>query len=111
MLNPPLVLGSYGTTAYAAAEILAGGSYEASQAEVWSLGILLNILLTGESPFASPADAQRSRRSPLRPGVSMSAEAADLITRCLDVNPASRLTIDGIRGHRWLGLSTLSTRR
>lgn len=96
---------SYGTTAYASAEILSGGSYRASQAEVWSLGILLNILITGESPFSSPANAQASRRSPLRAGVTMSAEAADLIARCLDVNPATRLTIDGIRGHRWLGLS------
>lgn len=71
---------------------------------MWSLGILLNILITGESPFSNPANAQAGRRSPLRQGVKMSAELDDLVGRCLEVEPERRLTIDGIRGHRWLGL-------
>ncbi|KAL7411119.1 kinase-like domain-containing protein, partial [Mrakia frigida] len=93
----------FGTTAYASPEIITGHHYYAAEAEVWSLGILLCILVTGESPFHSPKEAQVGRRSPLRNGLRMSRELNDLIDRCLKVSPERRITIDEMRGHRWLG--------
>lgn len=41
------------TTNYAAPEILLGRPYQAAPAEIWALGVLLYLLLTGEMPFAS----------------------------------------------------------
>lgn len=92
----------FGTTAYASPEIITGRTYLASEAEVWSLGILLCILVTGESPFASPKEAQIGKRSALRNGVRMSKELNDLIDRCLEVSPERRINIEEMRGHRWL---------
>lgn len=97
-----LVRPSFGTTAYASPEIITGHTYYASEAEVWSLGILLCILVTGESPFASPKEAQIGKRSQLRNGLKMSRELNDLVERCLQVAPERRITIEEMRGHRWL---------
>ncbi|KAK7692576.1 hypothetical protein QCA50_004206 [Cerrena zonata] len=47
----------FGTTAYAASEILLKKPYRAAPAEVWTLGVLLSYLLTGNSPFPTEQDA------------------------------------------------------
>lgn len=44
------------TVNFASAEILLGQPYRSPNAEVWSLGVLLSVLLTGETPFSN-ADA------------------------------------------------------
>eukprot|EP00914_Ancora_sagittata_P000444 GHVO01001194.1.p1 GENE.GHVO01001194.1~~GHVO01001194.1.p1 ORF type:complete len:268 (-),score=17.85 GHVO01001194.1:150-953(-) len=51
----------YGTTAYAASEILQKKVYQAAPAEVWTLGVLLSYLLTGSSPFPTVKDAVAGR--------------------------------------------------
>ena len=99
----------FGTSAYAASEILRKLPYQAAPAEVWTLGILLSYLLTGSSPFASERDAiegritltgadHQSGREPL----VVSAAALDLMKRCLVPNPARRADIVEVRGHIWL---------
>ncbi|TFY82802.1 hypothetical protein EWM64_g1208 [Hericium alpestre] len=47
----------FGTTAYAASEVLQKKPYQAPPVEIWTLGVLLSYLLTGASPFPSERDA------------------------------------------------------
>ena len=54
----------YGTMNFASPEILKGSSYRAEPAEMWSLGVLLFTILTGEVPFSDPYTAAAGRDWP-----------------------------------------------
>ncbi|KAM0756060.1 Pkinase-domain-containing protein [Meredithblackwellia eburnea MCA 4105] len=90
----------YGTTSFASAEILRGEPYHAPPSEVWSLGVLLSILVTGEVPFADQDAAKVGRMS--GPRFPISPEVQDLMRRCLIVDPSRRINISQIRRHPWL---------
>ncbi|KAF8908758.1 kinase-like protein [Mucidula mucida] len=84
----------YGTTAYAASEIL-------MKSQVWTLGVLLSYLLHGMSPFPTAKDAMKGRIV-LEERPRVSRHAYDLMRWCLDPNPLTRATIRDIQTHRWL---------
>jgi serine/threonine protein kinase len=90
----------YGTTAYAASEILRMKPYQAPPAEIWTLGILLSYLLTGSSPFANEYDAILGNIKPEL--VFPSKEAEHLLRRCLNPHPKLRATIAEVKAHPWL---------
>jgi PAS domain-containing serine/threonine kinase len=94
----------YGTTAYAASEIMQKKRYQAPPAEIWTLGVLLSYLLTGRSPFPVEKDAiEGNIVVAVLPGVSPPSELAlDLMQRCLHPDPEERWDIEQVRGHPWL---------
>lgn len=96
----PLYHRFFGTTSFAAAEILRGEAYQAPPAEVWSLGVLLSILLTGECPFADADAAKEGRLS--RPRIPLSLEVEHLMRACLQVDTSKRITVAQMRKHPWL---------
>jgi len=100
LLVPLLAERFYGTFTYAAPEVFSNAPYEMLPAEVWSLGVLLHVLLTGENPHRTPEDAVAGRRIATR--TVMSPLAADLLNRCLTVDVESRIKLDEIRQHPWL---------
>ncbi|KAF8625413.1 hypothetical protein AX15_005377 [Amanita polypyramis BW_CC] len=91
----------YGTTAYAAPEILLKKRYRAPPAEVWTLGVLLSYLLTGTHPFPTVEDAVDGNFV-LTANSELPEEATVLMRRCLDPNPETRATIREIKDHAWL---------
>lgn len=93
----------YGTAAYASSEILLKRKYQAAPAEVWTLGVLLSYLLAGVSPFPTVRDAVDGRIFLSESlGLQPSANAMDLLRMCLDPNPRTRISIEGIMQHPWL---------
>ncbi|GAA6016783.1 hypothetical protein JCM10207_003250 [Rhodosporidiobolus poonsookiae] len=96
----PLYTRFHGTTSFASSEILRGEPYQAPSSEVWSLGVLLSILLTGECPFADAEAAKAGRLS--RPKVRLAPEAEHLMRSCLEVDLSRRMTISQVRRHPWL---------
>ncbi|KAH9061355.1 kinase-like domain-containing protein [Lactarius vividus] len=99
----PLYTLFFGTTAYAASEVLQKKPYRAPPAEIWTLGVLLSYLLTGASPFPTERDAIAGRvilASHASAYVSESAER--LMLRCLDPDPERRANIHEVRTHQWL---------
>ncbi|KAI0032238.1 kinase-like protein, partial [Vararia minispora EC-137] len=95
----------FGTTAYAASEVLLKKPYRAPPAEVWTLGVLLSYLLTGASPFPTERDAIQGRvvlHEKDGPGTCVSEVAEDLMLRCLEPHPGDRATIADVRNHTWL---------
>ncbi|GAA5837266.1 hypothetical protein JCM11251_004950 [Rhodosporidiobolus azoricus] len=89
-----------GTTSFASSEILRGQPYQAPSSEVWSLGVLLSILMTGECPFADAEAAKAGRIS--RPKVRLQPEVEHLMRSCLEVDVSRRMTIAQVRRHPWL---------
>ncbi|KAK9899222.1 kinase-like protein [Cystobasidium minutum MCA 4210] len=89
-----------GTITFAAPEILRGEVFQAPQAEVWALGCILSILLTGKGPFASADAARKAQIS--EPAAPIPLLAFDLMMGCLRLKPQDRLNICQIKDHPWL---------
>ncbi|RXW21292.1 hypothetical protein EST38_g4550 [Candolleomyces aberdarensis] len=92
----------FGTAAYASSEILLKKKYKAAPAEVWTLGVLLSYLLAGVSPFPTIRDAIEGRIFLSETlGLKPPEGAMELMRRCLDPNPDTRITIEEIKTHPW----------
>lgn len=111
-----------GTPGYVAPEILKGKGHGVD-ADVWSLGVLLFILLSGEPPFYLPTTSMKHRHKlrteqeretemfwRIRHGKytvdnpvwdEVSPEALDLVKKLLTVDPNVRPTAKQVLRHPW----------
>ena len=103
---------STGTTAYWPPERF-HGSMPNSATDMWAVGIILFIMLTGVHPFdltgvATDADIEaqikRDPSPPITPGLTshLSPSAIDLITRLLAADPYERITAFEMLSHPWV---------
>ena len=104
--------GTCGKINYMAPEIFANDSpFDPFSCDIWALGIILFILLTGipllESP--SPMDMRyvevvsgRIGALVAKWGIHISLDALDLIQSILKANPRERPSLQQIISHRWL---------
>jgi len=97
-----------GTPDYVAPEILA---YEpiSLAADIWSLGVLAYVLLTGFSPFGGDSDQETLRNIasaqldfPAELFEGVSEDAKEFIANCLNRNPKSRPTVQQCLDHPWI---------
>ncbi|KAJ3927584.1 MAG: Pkinase-domain-containing protein [Lentinula lateritia] len=93
-----------GTTGYASPEMLQGRKYFGAEVDIWSLGVILYVLLTGMLPFDD--DDEQIMRDKVVVGEFedpewLSADARDLIKNILQKEPSKRLTIPQILEHPW----------
>lgn len=106
-----------GTPGYVAAEILEGQPYD-TQADMWSIGVIVYILLGGYPPFIE--SNQRTLFRKIRKGQyefheeywgQVSEDAKDLIRSLLTVNPDKRLSATKALSNKWIGAdaSTLAS--
>ncbi|KAG2552352.1 hypothetical protein PVAP13_9KG423500 [Panicum virgatum] len=93
-----------GTPNYVAPEVIEDGGYDGATADIWSCGVILFVLLAGYLPFEDEniialykkiSEAQFTCPSWFSPG------AKNLITRILDPNPTTRITIAQILEDPW----------
>jgi len=97
-----------GTPGYVAPEILNGVKYDA-QADMWSIGVIVYILLGGYPPFIE--QNQRDLFRKIRRGQyefheeywgSVSQDAKDMISSCLTVDPDCRTTAESALKCKWI---------
>ncbi|KAG8057386.1 hypothetical protein GUJ93_ZPchr0002g25790 [Zizania palustris] len=96
-----------GSTFYMAPEVL-NRSY-GPEADVWSAGVILYILLCGVPPFWGDND-ERIVTAILQGGINFQREpwpkvsqhAKDLVRKMLDPDPSTRLTAKEVLEHPWL---------
>ena len=105
-----LIKTQVGTPGYTAPEILAGQSTYGHQADVWSAGVLLYLMLFGVHPFAGRSTrisaetmsaAIQAGHFTFPPDGCASQPARNLICAMLRRNPEHRLSIAGIMQHAW----------
>ena len=96
-----------GSPDYACPEVLMRQPFAPEKADVWSLGVVLYILLTGEIPFARrermTAAAWGKHPSVRWPkGKNLSSNAKDLLEKMLTVEPEKRISLIDVAKHSWL---------
>jgi len=94
-----------GSPAYTAPEILLAHEYDGHQADVWSLGILIYVMLAGRFPFQGATRAELSRnvlRGTFTSPSGLSREPESLLRRVLVLDPNQRYTIEHVRVHPWM---------
>jgi serine/threonine protein kinase len=117
-----------GSPHYAAPELLSNRPYDGSQADVWSAGVVLFVMLTGYPPFNFPQDNhgvvpedhklkglfRAITRAEYRLPGALSDEAKDLIKKIFVPDPSKRINIDEVWDHPFIhkydsvwGLDTL----
>jgi len=90
-----------GTRVYSPPEWVKFRRYRADGLTVWSLGILLYDMVCGDIPFESDAQIKRAQLY-WRPELNISHECKDLISRCLVIEPQSRIKLNQLKTHPWL---------
>eukprot|EP00002_Diphylleia_rotans_P018105 TRINITY_DN3508_c0_g1_i1.p1 TRINITY_DN3508_c0_g1~~TRINITY_DN3508_c0_g1_i1.p1 ORF type:complete len:491 (-),score=83.84 TRINITY_DN3508_c0_g1_i1:250-1722(-) len=93
-----------GSPYYVAPETILGQDYGPA-ADVWSLGVILYTMLTGDTPFADPNVKQLLGKIvqghfDIPPYVSK--DARDLLEQMLQTDPHKRPQLDVLRAHPWL---------
>lgn len=94
-----------GSPNYAAPELISGEKYCGTEADVWSLGVVLYALTSNILPFDDPSipvTLNLIKQGHYRVPSYYSEELKDLISRMLCVDPISRITISQIKAHPWL---------
>ncbi|KAJ6766938.1 hypothetical protein OIU79_022828 [Salix purpurea] len=93
-----------GTPAYVAPEVLARKGYDAAKVDIWSCGIILFVLMAGYLPFHDQnimVMYKKIYKGEFRCPRWFSSELARLLSRLLDTNPVTRITIPEIMENRW----------
>lgn len=112
-----------GTLDYAGPEILRGERYYGKEQDVWAFGVVAYVLLVGECPFVTAAEAQEGLTSPFAnasialdercgddkekegeevDGGGAAGDAAALVRACLQVDVGARPTFENILQCRFL---------
>ena len=101
--------GVRGTAGYMSPECAAGERY-GLPADVWSIGAIAHVLLTGHVPFHNEfynvLQMYKDRESPLairgnQNIFQLDRHALNFIERTMQYNPKDRLTIDELLQHAW----------
>lgn len=96
-----------GSPAYVAPEVLACRPYSGAQADIWSLGVILYVILTGTYPFQDPVPAGLFQKISL--GVfstpkHVSPRAQRLLRKMLCRDPSMRFTALDVLADPWFSL-------
>jgi len=98
-----------GTPYFAAPEVVQGAKYDAS-VDIWSCGVIMYTLLSGQFPFDDLEHPENTFRLIVRAQVkfpdefwkNVSSEAKDLVFKLLQKNPKERLTPAQAKQHPWI---------
>ncbi|KAG2726690.1 hypothetical protein I3760_01G125400 [Carya illinoinensis] len=93
-----------GSPNYIAPEILANRGYDGATSDIWSCGVILYVILTGQLPFDDRNLAvlyQKIFKGDTQIPTWLSPGAQKLIRRILDPNPLTRITTEDIKADEW----------
>ncbi|XP_059625225.1 CBL-interacting protein kinase 2 [Cornus florida] len=93
-----------GTPAYVAPEVIGRKGYDGAKADIWSCGVILFILLAGYSPFNDSNLMEMYRKigkAEFKCPSWFPAEVRRLLSRILDPNPHTRISITKIKENSW----------
>jgi len=94
-----------GSPAYAAPELVTGKNYLGSEADIWSMGVLLYALLCGYLPFDDENISALYKK--IQSGIYekpswLSKGSLELLQAMLQTDPKNRITVKELLHHPWL---------
>lgn len=93
-----------GTPAYVAPEVINKRGYDGEKADMWSCGVILFVLLAGYLPFQDSNLVEMYRKiikSEFRCPQWFPPEVRKLLSRILDPNPFTRITVARLMENSW----------
>ncbi|KAG0477032.1 hypothetical protein HPP92_013873 [Vanilla planifolia] len=93
-----------GTPAYVAPEVINRKGYDGAKADIWSCGVVLFVLLSGYLPFHDSNLMEMYRKigkAEFKCPNWFPTDVRRLITRILDPNPATRISMAKIKQNPW----------
>ncbi|KAM8804273.1 maternal embryonic leucine zipper kinase [Rhynchonycteris naso] len=94
-----------GSLAYAAPELIQGKSYLGPEADVWSMGILLYVLMCGFLPFDDDNVMvlyKKIMRGKYEVPKWLSPSSVLLLQQMLQVDPKKRISVKNLLSHPWI---------
>ena len=95
---------SVGSPHYACPEIVQGNAYDGYQADAWSTGVVLFVLLTGNLPFMAEDTNvlyEKISKGDYRMPSELPDPAQELIRGLINPSGSRRLDVDGIAKSKW----------
>lgn len=93
-----------GTPAYVAPEVINKKGYDGSKADIWSCGVILFVLLAGFLPFHDSNLMEMYKKiikSEFKCPQWFSTDVRRLLSRLLDPNPSTRITMAKLMENSW----------
>ncbi|KAK4421151.1 CBL-interacting protein kinase [Sesamum alatum] len=93
-----------GTPAYVAPEVINKRGYDGEKADIWSCGVILFVLLAGYLPFHDSNLMEMYRKiskGEFKCPQWFPPEVKKLLSRILDPNPSTRITVSRIMENSW----------
>lgn len=98
-----------GSPQYMAPEVLMGVQYHPEKTDVWSVGVLVFVLLTGEVPWELPIQTDENFEEFVRNEgnitvgrwASIELRHLNLLRKILQPDPSKRATVQDLRKHPW----------
>ncbi|KAG0767220.1 hypothetical protein G6F24_002976 [Rhizopus arrhizus] len=94
-----------GSPSYSAPEIILRKKYTGPETDIWSLGVILYTLLSGEFPFDDDSEVITQRKIvqvDYQIPYYFSSKLSNLIHGMLQFEPSHRFTMDTIMNHAWM---------
>lgn len=95
---------SCGTPSYVAPEVIDQKGYDGAKSDIWSCGVVLFVLLAGFLPFHDSNLMEMYRKITMgkfKYPISFPKEAKSLVSKILDPNPVTRISIAEIMETPW----------
>ena len=94
-----------GTLMYISPEILQKKPYDPFKSDVWSIGVIIFALLTGCSPWTATTEngmCLQIKDGAFQTPSFLSDQVRHLISRMMDINPRTRISLQEAINHPWL---------
>lgn len=94
-----------GSPCYASPECLSGEAYNGKGSDIWSFGVILFAMVTGQLPWTKRNQAQlfaQIRQGQYVIPKYLSRECRDIIAGMLTVDVKKRLTLEQLSNHPWI---------
>lgn len=96
---------SCGSPCYVAPEVLTEKVYNAYKCDMWSCGVILYVMVTGQIPWARRNHIElfeQIKCCSYRIPAFVSGDCAELIRGLMTLDPQKRLTIEQVLAHPWM---------
>ncbi|OHT09247.1 CAMK family protein kinase [Tritrichomonas foetus] len=94
-----------GSPCYASPECLSGTSYDGRKSDIWSIGVIMFAMVTGQLPWTKRNQAQlfnQIRRGDYIIPDFLSLDCRELLSKLLTVDASERISIQDALDHSWI---------